>query len=97
MSPERSNAYRRVMKTLDDLGPSKLLDDEQQRIRYAADNLIFSSDLAADAEAREALEDVEALCRDLVDSGRWEEITATRLIRNMWACGPAVSAGLQAA
>ena len=44
MSPERSNAYRRVMKTLDDMGPSKLLDGEQQRIRYAADNLVFSTD-----------------------------------------------------
>ena len=46
MSPERSNAYRRVMKTLDDLGPSKLLETEQQRIRYAADNLIFAGDLS---------------------------------------------------
>ena len=46
MSPERSSAYRRVMKTLEDMGPSKLLDREQQRIRYAADNLIFSNDLA---------------------------------------------------
>ena len=97
MSPDRSNAYRRVIKTLDDLGPSKLLEDEQQRIRYAADNLIFSSDLATDAGAREALEDVETLCRDLVDSGRWEELTARRLIQDMWACGPAVSSGLQAA
>ena len=32
------------MKTLDDMGPSKLLDTEQQRIRYAADNLIFSNE-----------------------------------------------------
>ena len=45
MSPERSNAYRRVMKTLEDMGPSKLLDSEQQRIRYAADNLVFAADL----------------------------------------------------
>ena len=43
MSPERSQAYRRVMKTLDDMGPSKLFDSEQQRVRYAADNLIFST------------------------------------------------------
>ena len=73
MSPERSHAYRRVMKTLDDVGPSKLLDREQQRIRYAADNLIFSSDLDIDVEACDALEDVAALCRALVESGRWEE------------------------
>jgi hypothetical protein len=97
MTPERSNAYRRVMKMLHDVGPSKLLDSEQQRIRYAADNLIFSTDLATDVEAREALEDVEVVCRGLVRSGRWAEVTATRLITDMCACGPAVPAGLQAA
>jgi hypothetical protein len=97
MSPERSNAYRRVMKALDDLGPSKLLEAEQQRIRYAADNLIFSSDLATDGEAREALEDVEALCRGLVDSGRWEQLSATRLMHDMCECGPAVPAEVRAA
>jgi len=97
MSPERSNAYRRVMKTLEDLGPSKLLDAEQQRIRYAADNLIFSGDLSADAEAQEALADVEALCRALVESGRWEEVSATRLANDVFECGPATPAILQAA
>ena len=61
MSPERSNAYRRVMKTLEDIGPSKLLDHEQQRIRYAADNLIFCHHLESDVEAQGALVDVEDL------------------------------------
>lgn len=97
MSPERSTAYRRVMKTLEDVGPSKLLDSEQQRIRYAADNLIFSTDLAADVEAREALEDVESLCRTLVESGRWEQISATRLADDLFQCGPVQPAVLQAA
>ena len=97
MSPERSNAYRRVMKTLEDIGPSKLLDREQQRVRYAADNLIFSTDLANDPDALEALGDVEELCRTLVDSGRWEELTATRLAEDVVQCGPAVPAILQAA
>jgi hypothetical protein len=97
MSPERSNAYRRVVKMLDDLGPSKLLDNEQQRIRYAVDNLIFSTDLSADTDAREALDDVEALCRMLVESGRWEQVTATRLAADVFQCGPAAPAILQAA
>jgi hypothetical protein len=97
MSPERSNAYRRVMKTLEDMGPSKLLDREQQRIRYAADNLIFSTDLANDPDALEAVNDVEELCRTLVDSGRWEEVTAMRLADDVAQCGPAVPAILQAA
>jgi hypothetical protein len=97
MSPERSAAYRRVMKTLEDMGPSKLLDQEQQRLRYAADNLVFSADLETDAEAQAALIDVEELCRTLVDSGRWEQVTATRLADDVYQCGPAVPAILQAA
>jgi hypothetical protein len=97
MSPERSNAYRRVMKTLEDIGPSKLLEDEQQRIRYAADNLIFSRDLRSDAEAQDALADVEDLCRTLVESGRWEQVTASRLAADVYECGPAAPAILQAA
>ncbi len=97
MSPERSNAYRRVMKTLEDVGPSKLLDQEQQRVRYAADNLIFSTDLTADLEAQEALADVEALCTALVESGRWELVSADRLAEDVYECGPSMSAILQAA
>jgi hypothetical protein len=97
MSPERSNAYRRVMKTLEDLGPSKLFDDEQQRIRYAADNLIFCRDLESDVEAQGALGDVENLCRSLVEAGRWEEVSATRLADDLYQCGPAKPAILQAA
>jgi|SRR5690348_5352837 hypothetical protein len=97
MSPERSNAYRRVMKTLEDLGPSKLLETEQQRIRYAADNLIFSSDLSTDVEALEGLEDVVALCHALIESGRWEELTASRLASDVQECGPTAQVILQAA
>ncbi|HTU30600.1 MAG TPA: hypothetical protein VMF07_14545, partial [Solirubrobacteraceae bacterium] len=90
-------AYRRVMKILEDIGPSKLLDDEQQRIRYAADNLIFSRDLETDIEAQTALIDVENLCRTLIETGRWEEVTATRLADDLYQCGPAAPAILQAA
>jgi hypothetical protein len=56
--------------TLKEVGPSTLLGDEQERIRYAADNLIFSRDVAADTPAREAMQDIERLCRALVNSGR---------------------------
>jgi hypothetical protein len=97
MSPERSNAYRRVMKTLEDIGPSKLLEQEQQRIRYAADNLIFSQNLENDIEAQTALIDVEDLCRTLVETGRWEDVSATRLADDLFQCGPAKPAILQAA
>jgi hypothetical protein len=97
MSPERSNAYRRVMKTLEDMGPSKLFEAEQQRIRYAADNLIFSTDLTGDPEALDALGDVEDLCRALVESGRWEQATAAQLADDVLQCGPVAPAVLQAA
>jgi hypothetical protein len=97
MSPERSHAYRRVIETLDDLGPSKLLESEQQRIRNAADNLIFSTNLSTDVEACDGLEDVAALCRALVESGRWEQATAMRLVDDVCECGPASPLVLQAA
>jgi hypothetical protein len=85
------------MNTLDDMGPSKLLDTEQQRIRDAADCLIFSTDLTTDVEACDALEDVAALCRALVESGRWEQATAVRLVDDVCECGPAAPIILQAA
>jgi hypothetical protein len=85
------------MQTLNQLGPSKLLDGEQDRIRSAADNLIFSSDLHEDVAAQEAIDDVERLCRALVQSGRWEQVTATRLAGDVLACGPERQAELKAA
>jgi hypothetical protein len=97
MNPERTSAYRRVMRTLDELGPAKLQPDEQDRIRYAADTLIFSSDPDRDQSAREALEDIAELCRMLVDSGRWEQATAERLESDVQACGPEPVTGLRAA
>jgi hypothetical protein len=92
MSPERTQAYKRVMRTLSDLGPSKLLADEQERIRTAADTLIFSSGLSDEPAADEALADGEALCEDLVDSGRWERVTADQLAADLRGCGPRADA-----
>jgi hypothetical protein len=85
MTSERTQAYGRVVKTLDDLGPSKLLDAEQRRIREAADSLIFAADLD---EARAALEDISALSEHLVESGRWSDTMADRLVDDLLACGP---------
>jgi hypothetical protein len=96
MSPDRTHAYRRVIHTLNELGPSKLLRGEQDRIRLAADNLIFSTDLL-EAPARDALEDAESLCHALVESGRWEQVTATRLAHDLYECGPGQPAELRAA
>jgi hypothetical protein len=85
MTSERTQAYGRVIKTLDDLGPSKLQPVEQERIRDAADNLIFAADLDA---ARAALTDVEALAEHLVGTGRWTSERAEQLVADLVACGP---------
>jgi hypothetical protein len=97
MSPERTHAYRRVLQTLRDLGPSKLQSEEQERIRYAADSLIFCADLGADAGARESLADTRQLLDHLVESGRWEQVTAERLADDLRDCGPRPAVLLKAA
>jgi len=97
MTPERASAYRRVMRTLDDIGPSKLLDGEQERIRHAADNLIFCCGLDGDVAAHEALADIDRLRRALVESGRWEPLTAGRLAADVAQCGPPAVPVLKAA
>jgi hypothetical protein len=84
------------MKTLGDVGPAKLLGEEQDRIRHAADNLIFSQ-TPDDESATTALADVESLCRALVDSGRWERASAMKLADDVAECGPARELELEAA
>jgi hypothetical protein len=85
MTNNRTQAYGRVVKTLDELGPSKLLAGEQARIRDAADILIFASDVD---ETRDALRDIGRLAEALVASGRWLEETVDRLIEDLLGCGP---------
>jgi hypothetical protein len=97
MTRERARAYARVMKTLTDLGPAKLLSAEQARIRSAADALLFCASIATDRSARTAFADVETLRELLVASGRWTPERAARLEDDVWACGPALGATLAAA
>jgi hypothetical protein len=85
MTSERTQAYGRVIRTLEDLGPAKLLPVEQERIRDAADNLIFAAD-SDDAWA--ALADVDALAEHLVATDRWSEERAAELAQDVLACGP---------
>ncbi len=61
MTSERSQAYGRVAKTVDDLSGAKLHAAEQQVLRDAADALFFCEDLAADAEALAALRAAEEM------------------------------------
>jgi acetyl esterase/lipase len=85
MTSERTQAYGRVVRTLDDLGPTKLQPAEQERIRDAADTLIFA---ASPEEVRPALEDVRELAEHLAASGRWSDERAEALLRDVEACGP---------
>lgn len=90
MTSERTQAYGRVMRTLEDVGPTKLHGSEQDRIREAADTLIFA---ATFEDARAALEDVDALCEHLIATGRWTEERAAELAQDILACGPLAPVG----
>ena len=86
MNADRANAYSLLMDHVRDVGPVKLLDSEQERIRAAADTLVLAA--TWDEESREAIEDIEALADHLVDSGRWELDRAENLVDAVRACGP---------
>ena len=86
MTSERTQSYLRVVRTLDELGPTKLLAGEQERIRDAADTLIFSGELQ-DADLV-AMADVESLVEHLVKSGRWTSTRAGELRYDILGCGP---------
>lgn len=87
MTSERANAYGRVVATIEDLGATKLQPEEVERLRDASDTLLFSESIDAPG-ARDALERTEALCRHLVESDRWTEERAQRLLDDVSACGP---------
>jgi hypothetical protein len=90
MNTERTQAYGRVVKTLEELGPTKLQPAEQDRVREAADTLIFAADLD---EAREAMADIDDLAEHLVASDRWSEERARQLVDDLLACGPVTAVG----
>jgi hypothetical protein len=76
------------MRTLEDVGPAKLTDSERERVRHAVDTLFFAEDLGTDAEAREAVSDITALARHLVESERWLDESARKLLQDVLAAGP---------
>jgi hypothetical protein len=90
MNTDRTQAYGRVVKTLEDLGPTKLQPAELDRVREAADTLIFASGVE---ETREAMADVDALVEHLVASDRWSEERARQLVDDLLACGPVAPVG----
>lgn len=92
MTSERAQAYGRVTATIADLGAAKLQAHEVQRIRSAADTLLFSEDLDAPG-ARDALNDAEALTNALAESDRWTDERAQRLFDDLAETGPVTRVG----
>ena len=92
MTSERAQAYGRIVATIEDLGATKLQPVEVERIRAAADTLLFSEDLDAPG-ARDALADAEALAHALVEADRWTEERAHRLFEDLAATGPVTHVG----
>jgi hypothetical protein len=93
MTSLRATAYRRVVKTLRDLGAAKLWPAEQACIREAADALLFCRDLDED-DARRALAAVTVLADELIDAQRWTPLRALQLLDDIWACGPRAALGM---
>ena len=87
MNAERAQAYGRVLKTLQELGPAKLQSAEQDAIRHAADALLF------DEDSYDSLAQVEDLAERLVDSERWTPERAQRLVDDVAACGAPLGVG----
>lgn len=86
MNADRADNYTRLTRHLEDIGPAKLHVDEQDRVRVAADTLVFAGGWSD--EVADALDDMNRLAGILVDSGRWELETAERLVDMVGACGP---------
>ena len=87
-SHQRSQAYGRVIRTVDDLAGAKLHSEEQAQVREAADALIFCEDMRADPAAEAALAGLYELTDRLVESERMLPETARQLVADVEACGP---------
>jgi hypothetical protein len=89
VTPERSEAYGRIMRIVSADGSERLEPDEQALLREAADALFFSEDIGADPEARDALAHANDLAGNLVGAERWSPDYAEQVLQDLEACGPA--------
>ena len=96
MTGVRTVAYRRVMRTLRGADAPPLSVIEQDRVREAADALLFCRDFD-DADVRWALAEVAALSDELVDAERWTTRRVMQLMDDIWACGPDLAADVPTA
>jgi hypothetical protein len=91
MTSMRAVAYRRVMKALCGIGAPEVWPAEQERVREAADALLFCRDLD-EADVRHAVAAAAVQTDDLVDAERWTPRRARQLLDDIWACGAHVAA-----
>jgi hypothetical protein len=89
VTPERAEAYGRIMRIVTAEGSEQLGADEQALLREAADALFFSEDIGADDEARDALAAANDLAGNLVGAERWSPDYAEHVLQDLEACGPA--------
>jgi hypothetical protein len=93
VTSRRAEAYGRVVRILNSPDGEQLRPDELERIRGAADSLLFCADVELDSAARDAADEIADLAVELVESGRWDEDTAEELVSDVLACGPVAFAG----
>jgi hypothetical protein len=91
VNSDRTQAYGRVVKALNDLADSKLHPEEQQIVREAADSLLFCEDMASDPAAELALGELYELTDRLVENDRMSSEATLRLTADVEACGPMAS------
>ena len=96
MTSMRTVAYRRVMRTLRGLDAPALSAVEQDRLREAADALLFARGLD-DGDVQWALAGVAVLADELIDAERWTPRRAQQLLDDIWACGPYSATDIAAA
>ena len=89
VTSERADAYGRVMQIVSADGEEQLQPAEQTELREAADALFFSTEIAGDNEARDALGRANDLAAKLMETERWSPDYAEQALRDLEACGPA--------
>jgi hypothetical protein len=93
VTSRRAEAYGRVIRVLSGPDGEELRPEELDRIRLAADSLLFCEDVELDSDARDAADQIADLAVELVESGRWDEDAAEALVSDVLACGPVAFAG----
>ena len=88
VTPERSQAYGRLMTVISAEGDAALDPAQKEVLREAGDALFFCEDIALDEDAREGLSRVSDLAGQLVGAERWDPELAEQVLRDLEDCGP---------